>query len=224
MNKLITFFRESSLARFLIPSGLLFMIFGVIFLVININNQDYVKTEATVSKVELEQEAYIDSVEVTDFNITEGNLDIEITVVITKVSPMKGGFYGSNVSQASQNNANFSEGMVYESYANNSEIVAEQNEVSYIENEANNNASEHSENSSNVQLKNLQSEAMVYESSEQIVSENLTLCIDDFKAKENNLKEKMLKNVINFDKNFKKKCYIFIKYRLNYKKTEIDKS
>jgi len=62
MNKLITFFRESSLARFLIPSGLLFMIFGVIFLVININNQDYVKTEATVSKVELEQEAYIDSV------------------------------------------------------------------------------------------------------------------------------------------------------------------
>ena len=158
----------------------------------------------TVSSINHQAKAYIGSNEVTDFNITEGNLDIKITVVITKVSPMKGGFYGSNVSQASQNNANFSEGMVYESYANNSEIVAEQNEVSYIENEANNNASEHSENSSNVQLKNLQSEAMVYESSEQVVSENLTLCIAKFKAKENNLKEKMLKNIINFDKNFKK--------------------
>ena len=61
MNKIITIIRESRLARFLIPAGLMLTVFGVFFFVINSKNQDYIKTEATVTRVELEQEAYTDT-------------------------------------------------------------------------------------------------------------------------------------------------------------------
>ena len=61
MNKIITIIRETRLARFLIPAGLMLVVFGIVIFVINNKNKDYIKTEATVAKVELEQEAYTDA-------------------------------------------------------------------------------------------------------------------------------------------------------------------
>ena len=61
MNKLFTFFRESQVTRFLIPAGLLITIFGIVVLSINLKNQNYVKTEATISKVDLVEEAHTDA-------------------------------------------------------------------------------------------------------------------------------------------------------------------
>ena len=61
MNKLFTFMRESQTARFLIPVGLILTIFGIVMLVINIKNQNYVKTDSTVTDVKLIEEAYVDN-------------------------------------------------------------------------------------------------------------------------------------------------------------------
>ena len=61
MNSIATILRESRLARFLIPAGVILIVFGLVVLVINTGNRDYVRTEATVTKVELEQEAHTDS-------------------------------------------------------------------------------------------------------------------------------------------------------------------
>jgi hypothetical protein len=61
MNKLFTFMRESQTARFLIPVGLILTIFGIVVLVINIKNQNYIKTDSTVVDVRQTQEAYLDS-------------------------------------------------------------------------------------------------------------------------------------------------------------------
>ena len=60
MNKMAAFMRESSVARILIPMGIILIIFGICMFFINNSNKDYVKTVATVSKVELAQEAYTD--------------------------------------------------------------------------------------------------------------------------------------------------------------------
>ena len=61
MNKIVTILRESRLARFLIPGGIIVIVFGLIFFTASKQNQNYVQTESTVTKVELEQEAYTDS-------------------------------------------------------------------------------------------------------------------------------------------------------------------
>ena len=61
MNKLFTFFRESQVARMLLPLGLILTIFGIFMFVINMKNQNYVKTTATISKVELVEEAHTDA-------------------------------------------------------------------------------------------------------------------------------------------------------------------
>ena len=60
MNKLFSFMRESSVARFLLPLGLILIIFGGIMFVINSKNQDYIKIEATVIDVKEEQETTTD--------------------------------------------------------------------------------------------------------------------------------------------------------------------
>ena len=60
MNKLTTFFRESATARFFIPLGIALIVFGGIMFMINKQNQDYIKTEAVVSRTELVEESYID--------------------------------------------------------------------------------------------------------------------------------------------------------------------
>ena len=61
MNKLFTIFRESIVARMLIPIGIILTIFGVVVLVINIKNQNYIKVEAVVTKTELVEEAHTDA-------------------------------------------------------------------------------------------------------------------------------------------------------------------
>ena len=61
MNKLATVFRESRVARFLIPAGIFLIVFGLIVFGINKQNQGYVKTEATVTSVTLEEEAHKDA-------------------------------------------------------------------------------------------------------------------------------------------------------------------
>ena len=58
MNKLFTFFRESMTARFLIPLGIILMVFGAFMFIINNKNQNYIKVEAVVSKTELVEEEH----------------------------------------------------------------------------------------------------------------------------------------------------------------------
>ena len=60
MNKIFTLMRETNTARFFIPLGLILIIFGIIVFNINTKNQNYIKTEATVSNVEISEEAYTD--------------------------------------------------------------------------------------------------------------------------------------------------------------------
>ena len=61
MNKIVTFFRESMLARTLIPAGLILIIFGTIVFIINLNNSNYIKVDAVVSKIELVEDEHTDS-------------------------------------------------------------------------------------------------------------------------------------------------------------------
>ena len=61
MNKLATFFRESTTARFFIPLGIILIVFGVIMFMINKENQNYIEIEAVVSKTELAEEAHYDN-------------------------------------------------------------------------------------------------------------------------------------------------------------------
>ena len=70
--------RESSTARFFIPLGLLLVIFGVVFFIINTKNQDYIKIEATVLNVELEEDEYID----TDGNQVEAKYNVTIQYTV----------------------------------------------------------------------------------------------------------------------------------------------
>ena len=61
MNKIITIIRESALARFLIPAGVILIVFGVVFFGASKQNQDYIETEAQVTSVELEEAASTDA-------------------------------------------------------------------------------------------------------------------------------------------------------------------
>ena len=75
MNKVATFFRESKTARFLIPLGIILIVFGIFFFISDNNNKNYVRTEAIVSKVELSREATYD----IDGNREEAMYNIFVT-------------------------------------------------------------------------------------------------------------------------------------------------
>ncbi len=60
MNKLMTIFHESKEALFLIPAGIILVIFGFIFFFSSKKNSNFIKTEAIVSKTELVEEAHTD--------------------------------------------------------------------------------------------------------------------------------------------------------------------
>ena len=60
MNKTVSFMRESSVARFLLPVGIMLIIFGGVMLVINNKNKDYIKIEATVIDVKEEEDIVTD--------------------------------------------------------------------------------------------------------------------------------------------------------------------
>ena len=74
MNNIAAILRESKLARFFIPAGLILIVFGIAVFIINQKNQNYVKTEATVTKAELEQEAHTDE----KGNRTEATYNISV--------------------------------------------------------------------------------------------------------------------------------------------------
>ena len=61
MNKIITIIRESALARFLIPAGVILIVFGVVFFGASKRNQHYQETEAQVTSVVLEEAASTDA-------------------------------------------------------------------------------------------------------------------------------------------------------------------
>ncbi len=58
MNKVAKFFRDYSFARFFIPAGILLLVFGIATLVIMNKNKNYIKTEAIVTKADLEEEEH----------------------------------------------------------------------------------------------------------------------------------------------------------------------
>lgn len=61
MNKFSTILRESGPARFLIPAGVILLVFGIFMFFVNKNNSNYIQTEATITKCELVSEAYVDT-------------------------------------------------------------------------------------------------------------------------------------------------------------------
>lgn len=78
MNTLATFFRESRLARFLIPGGLFIIIFGIIMYSINIKNQNYIETESIVSNVVQTAEGYTD----TDGEYVQPTYDVTVKYTV----------------------------------------------------------------------------------------------------------------------------------------------
>ena len=61
MNKIFSFMRESSAARFLLPVGVILIVFGVIVFSINSKNQNYIKIESTVIDVKEEEDIITDA-------------------------------------------------------------------------------------------------------------------------------------------------------------------
>jgi len=60
MNNIATFFRESRTARFLIPLGIILVVFSIFLFISDNHNKNYIETTATVSRVELVSEATTD--------------------------------------------------------------------------------------------------------------------------------------------------------------------
>ena len=60
MNNIATFFRESMVGRFLIPAGVMLIVFSIILFFAVDHNKNYIKTDAVVSMVELTHKAYTD--------------------------------------------------------------------------------------------------------------------------------------------------------------------
>ncbi len=78
MNKIFTFMRESSIARFFIPLGVILIIFGVIIFVINMKNKNYLKIEATILDTKVLEEAYTD----TDGNHVDETYSVTIEYTV----------------------------------------------------------------------------------------------------------------------------------------------
>ena len=94
MNKIIYFLRESKLARFLIPLGIILIIFGIVFMNSSIKNKDYIKTEATVTNVEVYEEAHRDS----------NGHDVEATYSVDLKYTVNGKEYNSDLDGVSKYN------------------------------------------------------------------------------------------------------------------------
>ena len=94
MNKIVTFLRESMVARFFIPAGIILIVFGVFMFVINSKNQNYIKTESTVTKIEVLEEAYTD---------TDGNY-VDATYKATVKYTVDGNEYTTELDNVSKYN------------------------------------------------------------------------------------------------------------------------
>ncbi|MBR4618261.1 MAG: DUF3592 domain-containing protein [Bacilli bacterium] len=88
--------RESQTARFFIPAGLILIIFGIVVFVITLNNQNYIKIEATVANVEETQETNVDDGETNITTIYNATVNYivdgkEYTQTLDNVSKCKVG-------------------------------------------------------------------------------------------------------------------------------------
>lgn len=93
---MFTFMRESQTARFFIPAGLILIIFGIVVFVITLNNQNYIKIEATVANVEETQETNVDDGETNITTIYNATVNYivdgkEYTQTLDNVSKCKVG-------------------------------------------------------------------------------------------------------------------------------------
>ena len=61
MNNFATFMRESNVARFFIPAGLILIIGGILVFIITLKTQNYIKVEAIVTNVDVRQEEVTDN-------------------------------------------------------------------------------------------------------------------------------------------------------------------
>lgn len=58
MNKIFTFARETSVGRTLIPMGIIFIVFGIIMMNFTRNADNFIRTDAVVTKAELVPEVH----------------------------------------------------------------------------------------------------------------------------------------------------------------------
>ena len=78
MNKMFTFMRESSIARFFIPTGIILIIFGIFMFIVNNSNRDYIPIEAIVSNVELLEDEMTDA----DGNRIEATYSVNVKYTV----------------------------------------------------------------------------------------------------------------------------------------------
>lgn len=80
MNNIVTFFRESRTGRFLIPLGIILIVFSIFLFISNEQNKNYIPIEAIVSKTELYEEAYTD----VDGNYVEATYTIYVKYTVNE--------------------------------------------------------------------------------------------------------------------------------------------
>ena len=78
MNKIATIIRESGTARFLIPAGIMLVVFGIIFFSASKRNKDYIQTESSVAAIELEEAEHTDG----KGNRTEATYTLTVKYVV----------------------------------------------------------------------------------------------------------------------------------------------
>ena len=78
MNKIATILRESKTARFLIPIGIFFIVFGIITFVLTQKAKNYLPTDSTITKVEIYEEASTD----TEGNRTEATYSVTVKYTV----------------------------------------------------------------------------------------------------------------------------------------------
>ena len=78
MNRVATFLRESKNARFFIPLGIILIVVSIFLFISDNHNKDYIKTEATISKVVLVKEESYDA----EGNHEEAMYDIFVKYVV----------------------------------------------------------------------------------------------------------------------------------------------
>lgn len=78
MNKIAAIFRESMVARFFIPLGVILIVVSIFLFISDDNHKDYIKIDSTVSKVVLVKEETYDS----EGNREEAEYDIYVKYTV----------------------------------------------------------------------------------------------------------------------------------------------
>lgn len=78
MNNILMAIKESNTVKSLFLIGIFVFIFGIIWLIGNINNQDYIKIDATITKYEINEEAHFDD----DSNFVDATYDLYLKYTV----------------------------------------------------------------------------------------------------------------------------------------------